>query len=134
MRSRHWRRRREPGADRVAASYLFFKPRTLPVDPSTMDGDSVIEWSAAEAGAALERVFPGIQRTPDGEWRADTAAGWAEFRHADTPPPAILVMRCSLRADYRAVVRGMCDATGWIAFGDDAACIQPVRPPTAGNP
>lgn len=113
----------------MATTFLFFKPSALPVDPATMDRESVIDLPLDEAAAALVRLVPDLEATSAAGWRGSTGAGWVEFAHGRAPPPATLHMRCSLRSDYRPVVQAICDATGWIAFGDDAVCYQPGRPP-----
>lgn len=112
----------------MAYTYLFFKPRRLPLAPAELGHDTVdVLIDAGAVRTALNAVMPMLQWQPDGSARGESAAGnWLEFSvHAGST----LAMRCSLRADYSAEVQRICDALGWLAVDEKPRCFQPHLPP-----
>lgn len=112
----------------MAYTYLFFKPKRLPLAPYELGLDTVeVITDAASAKVALDSAALSLEWLPDGSARGETATGsWLEFHiHADST----LAMRCSLRADYSAYVQRICDALNWIAVDEKPRCFQPGRAP-----
>lgn len=118
----------------MAQSFMFMKPARLPLDAAQMQTDNALPLRAAEIVPALEDTLPGLEWSSPTEARADTDAGWVEFRIHDEPgvgTGAWLAMRCSLRADYTHFVQRLCDWHGWIAFDEQPRLFQPHREPQA---
>lgn len=112
----------------MAYTYLFFRPRRLPLAPHELSAETVLPLrDAAAVRAALEGAVPGIDWVSDREGRAEAEGRWMEF-HLD-PDAGTLALRCSLRADYREIVQRLCDELGWLAFDEQPLCYQPHQPP-----
>jgi hypothetical protein len=77
----------------------------------------------------LQQHLPELVWDDPDTGRAEVQGRWLEVHlHADGDG-VMLVLRCSLRADYRDVVQGLCDALGWVAFDETPLCYQPHRTP-----
>ena len=112
----------------MAYSYQFYRPARLPLTTDELGSDTVLELDdAAAVREALQRAFPEIEWTGS-EGRVTQDGLWMEFRLPDEGLTT-LTLRCSLRADYRAIVQRLCDSLGWIAFDETPECYQPGRPP-----
>lgn len=112
----------------MAYSYLFFKPKRLPLTAQELD-ESCVESLTDLAGikAALAQATLELAWTSEGRAHGKATNGnWLEF---SIPPGGTLSMRCSLRADYHSEVQRICDLLGWVAFDEQAALLQP-RPHT----
>ena len=112
----------------MAYTYLFFKPKRLPLSPEDLSAETVEPLTDFETvKAALDSVVPSLEWLPDGWARGETPEGsWLEFSIA---PGGTLGMRCSFRADYRAQVQRICDALNWLAVDQQPLCYQPNREP-----
>ena len=112
----------------MAYTYLFFKPKRLPLAPEELGHDTVEPITdAAQARAALDSVFPALEWPTHNSARGESATGsWMEFSiHTDST----LALRCSLRADYSVEVQRICDALNWVAVDEHPRCFQPHREP-----
>lgn len=112
----------------MSATYLFFKPASLPLVAEEMDGSSVLPIEEAEVMRGLSEYFPALRWNNPREAVGEIDAGWVEFHVRTEPNGGALFMRCSLRADYSPVVQQLCDRFGWVAFDQSATCFQPLRP------
>jgi hypothetical protein len=111
----------------MAQGYFFFRPARLPLAPDDLSADTVLPLTDAPAlQAALSRELPMLSW--DGpEGRGEWEGHWLEFR---LPGAGMtLSLRCSLRADYTALVQQLCDGLGWLAFDETPLLFQPHRPP-----
>lgn len=108
----------------MAYSYMFFKPKRLPLQACQLGEDTVEPIiDLGEAQATLARVFPHLNWSSNGWARGETEHGkWLEFA---IPDGGTLFMRCSFRADYSAEVQRICDASGWIAVDQDPKVFMP---------
>jgi len=113
----------------MAYSYFFFEPTRLPLACDELSEATVRPLVDADAvRTALSRMLPAISWDEDeqtGRMQADE--GWVEFQLPASE--GTLSMRCSLRADYSALVQRLCDQSGWLAFDEQPQCFQPGRPP-----
>ena len=116
------------GKPAMSYTYLFFKPRRLPLSPGELSEESVEPLTNLDAvKASLNSVIPSLKWLPEGWARGETQEGrWLEFNVASG---GTLAMRCSLRADYRAQVQDICDALNWVAVDEKPVCFQPHRDP-----
>lgn len=113
----------------MARTYLFFRPARLPLAPGELDAATVLHIEdTPQLRPSLERVFPGVSWNEGGEGRATLAGEWYELQLPASPADT-LSLRCSLRAQHDAVIQGVCDRLGWLAFDDQPLCFQPHRPP-----
>ena len=112
----------------MAYSYLFFEPARLPLASDELSEATVRPLEDAEAvRAALSRMLPAIAWGEDDAGRLQADEGWVEFQLPAAE--GTLSMRCSLRADYSALVQRLYDQSGWLAFDEQPRCFQPGRPP-----
>ena len=113
----------------MAYSYLFFEPARLPLASHELSEATVRPLDDAGAvRTALSRMLPAIAWDDDdqtGRMQADE--GWVEFQLPASE--GTLSMRCSLRADYSALVQSLCDQSGWLAFDERPLCFQPGQAP-----
>lgn len=112
----------------MACTYLFFKPKRLPLSPEELSEEAVEPLTDLVAvKSALQSVMPDLAWLPEGWGRGVTPEGnWVEFQ---IPAGGTLGMRCSLRADYGTHVQSICDALGWLAVDERPVCFQPNRAP-----
>jgi hypothetical protein len=112
----------------MSTSYLFFRPTRLPLQSDELDEETVVPLGdPAAVRQALARVLPDIawdEQTGKAQWEGQ----WLELT-APSQADDTLSMRCSLRADYTALVQKLCDELGWLAFDDRPCCFQPGRAP-----
>ena len=112
----------------MAYSYFFFEPARLPLASDELSEATVRPLDdAAAVQAALSRLLPAIVWDEDQTGRMQADEGWVEFQLPASE--GTLSMRCSLRADYSALVQRLCDQSGWLAFDERSQCFQPGRPP-----
>lgn len=112
----------------MSATYLFFKPASLPLVAGEMNEASVLPIAEAEVTRCLTGFFSSLQWNGPREARGEVDSGWFEFRIVAGPDGGYLAMRCSLRTDCSQVVQQLCDRFGWVAFDEAARCFQPARP------
>ena len=113
----------------MSKSYLFLKPSSLPLVADALDASSVAPIDADEVLASLKLAFPALAWSTATEASGDTDYGWVEFSQPGDGPTRSLAMRCSLRADYRPLVQGLCDRFGWVAFDETPVLFQPHGAP-----
>src|SRR5262245_59379172 len=112
----------------MAYTYLFFRPLRLPLQAHELSETTVLALEdAAAVRAALDSALPAIA-WKDERGRADIDGQWVEF-YLPGGQRQTLALRCSLRADYRAIVQRLCDRLGWLAFDEQAMCYQPHGTP-----
>lgn len=115
----------------MSYSYLFHLPTRLPLAPAELSDETSGPFPDREAlKRQLGAFFPDLVWRDDAFGSATSDAGWVEphlFEHEGL----YLSLRCSLRADYSAVVQALCDRYGWIAFDELPRLFQPHRPPVA---
>jgi hypothetical protein len=117
----------------MAYTYLFFKPSRLPLTVQDLSEETTLLLNDVEAiREALARAVAEIewvdQRVGPPMGKAETDGRWLKFL-LPADDRGTLSLRCSLRADYRAFVQGLCDKLGWLAFDERAMCYQPHREP-----
>lgn len=113
----------------MAYTFLFFEPSRLPLEPDELMEAAMPFADAAEVRAKLAQHFPGLRWADDSTAQVEAGGRWLEFHLRDEDDGSHLSLRCSLRADYRDVVQGLCDAFGWVACDETPLCFQPHRPP-----
>lgn len=112
----------------MAYTYLFFEPQRLPLTPQDLSEETVRPLK--DCDAIREALSRAVLET---EWVGQTGKAeidglWLEF-HLPGDGRDTLSLRCSLRADYRAIVQGLCDKLGWLAFDEKPLCYQPHQAP-----
>ncbi len=114
----------------MAYSYMFFKPKVLPLRAQDLSQDTVDDLDdPIEVRSCLAKVFPQLVWGSDGWAKGETEDGrWFEFSIAKG---GTLFLRCSLRASYVAEVQLMCDSLGWIAVDQVPKVIEPRTSPKA---
>ncbi|AEG92275.1 hypothetical protein [Ramlibacter tataouinensis] len=113
----------------MAKSYLFLKPATLPLVASELSADSVGPIDPGEVERSLKEAVPQLVWENATQASGEVEEGWIEFSQTGEGASRTLSLRCSLRADYTALVQRLCDRYGWVAFDDTPLCFQPHRPP-----
>lgn len=112
----------------MAYCYLFFEPRRLPLTAQDLSEETVVSLNDRDvAREALSRVMPEIEWV-DQTGKATINGMWFEFNLPGDGRDT-LSLRCSLRADYRAIVQHICDELGWVAFDERPMCYQPHQTP-----
>ena len=113
----------------MAHMYLFFRPAKLPLDTLEIDARTVLNLEGSgDLRASLEEAFPGMAWDEAGHGHASVDGNWYEV-HLPLTADETVVMRCSLRVDHAALVQGLCDRLGWLAFDERSMCFQPHAEP-----
>jgi hypothetical protein len=107
---------------------MFHLPRVLPLTAETLGETTVGPFPDRDALMRDVTAFFPDGRWHDDWWHAESEAGWVEL-HTFEHEGLYLSMRCSLRANYDAVVQALCDRYGWIAFSDAPRLFQPGHAP-----
>ena len=115
----------------MAKTYLFLKPGKLPLLPTELTETSISPLGWDEAQACLRQAIPSLTWSSDGGASGESAQGWVEFAPPGHERGESLSLRCSLAGDYTALVQGLCDRFGWVAFDEGPTMFQPFAPPAA---
>ncbi len=113
----------------MARTYLFFHPSRLPLAAEELDEVTVTPLpDNAALREALALAFSGIEWSTPHHARAQVGGDWVELLvpqdAADT-----LSLRGSLRVDHTALIQGLCERFGWLAFDERPYCYQRGREP-----
>lgn len=115
----------------MAKSYIFLKPRHLPLVAEKLDRASVTPIDADEVVACLRQALPSLTWSSPTDASGETDSGWVEFSQPGQGADRSLTLRCSLRSDYEPLVQNLCDQFGWVAFDEKPLLFQPHRSPEA---